>query len=565
MLVPNHLVYLWAIICSLGWLLPAKFTRWFDFHSEFWIASCFLVAAGGLLWAYGNRPWRTPMIVLAMAAISLLPIIQWYSGLINLGGHAWLCSLYLWAFTLAVWSGFTWEKAAPGQSIDALFAAILMAGIATVALQFTQWRSIASLDAWWVIWAEPTRPNGNFGQANLAATLLCWGLCATGWFTVRRRMPWFFACALAAVLLFGIALSNSRTAFLGLLISLVLVFSYRRLWDDKRTLWFVAALAIYFLACVFFIQWINDKEFDKTVLNSGSLSARFEIWSISMEAIRDKPWFGYGWSQTYAAQVAVTDRVPAFHQAFNSAHNLVFDLILWNGIPLAALLLGGMGLWLIRRYRNIDRPETFILGLCIVFIANHSMLEYPVHYAFFLLPLGWLIGAFEAHISDAAGPGFRAPRSAVLTLLCLMAALLAEIKIEYLMIDDAHRIQTLKGMGQTTEIWKEPKARVLGHLVSQMKLEQLDISQKRFDPAELQRLEDVALFAPGASPMVMVAGALAMNGQPERARWWLLRICKITSEQNCSRVQSNWNSAGQKHPEIAAIAWPDNTDDTKPN
>ena len=497
--------------------------------------------------------------------MSLIPIIQWRTGLIPLSGHAWLCSLFLLGFALAVWCGFTWEKAAPAQCLDALFAALLLAGLATVGLQAKQWISWGNLDAWWVVGAEPTRPNGNLGQANLAATLLCWGLCASAWFTVRRRLPWLLATALAAVLLFGIALSSSRTAYLGLLISIALVFLYRNLWVDKRVLGVVTGLALYFVACIFLIQWINESALDPQVFIARGFSGRFQIWSIAIEAICERPWFGYGWSQTYAAQLTVADRMPAFHQAFNSAHNLVLDLILWSGIPIAMLLLGGMGLWLLRRTRKIDRPETFILGLCIVFIGNHSMLEYPLHYAFFLLPLGWLIGAFEARVTVTTTPGLSAPRTLLVAAVFLMAALLAEIHVEYMMINDAFRIQTLKGLHQTTETWREPKARILGHLVNQMKLEQMDIYKKNLTQDELQKLEDIAFFAPGSSTMIMVAGALAMNGQPEKAQWWLIRICKTTEAENCKKMQSNWQAASDKHPEIAAITWPKNADDFQSN
>ena len=561
-IVSVHWLYFGACLFSIGWILPTPFTRWFGFQAEVWIAASSLIAAMTLLWKRGGQPWNLPFLVAALAAVSLIPLLQWWAGSIALDGHVWLCSLYLVGFALAVWFGFTWERESPGQCLDALFCAIALAAIATVCLQVAQWRGISG---WWLVPANPLRPNGNFGQANLAATFLCWGLCAIAWFTERRRIPWPLSLALAAILLFGIALSNSRTAFLGLIISIALIFLYRKFWNNKRVLWVVAGLALYFLTCVFVIQWINENEFEKTVLGASSLSARLQIWSIAIEAIREKPWFGYGWAQTYAAQLAVADRLPAFHEPFNSAHNLVLDLILWNGIPLATLLLGGMGLWLYRRARAINDAETFILCLFIILIANHSMLEYPMHYAFFLLPLGWLIGAFEARSTNQSLMALRLPRSVPLVAVSLMTALLILTEIEYLMVDDAYRIQALKSLNATTEPWREPKVRVLGHLVSHLKLEQMDIQQQGLSPRDLENLENVALFAPGPSPMIMVAGTLAMNNQPERARWWLRRVCKVTSEKACSKVQANWKAVGEKHPEIAAIAWANNTDDTKPN
>lgn len=550
-------IYLWASLLSLGWLLPASFTLWFGFQSEVWIAASFLVAGIALLWKYGDKPWRLPSTITILVLISLIPVGQWCTGSIALAGHAWICSLYLLGFAMAVWYGYTWEREAPGQCLDALFFAIVLGGIATVCLQLAQWRGITG---WWLVPADPSRPNGNFGQANLAATFLCWGLCAISWFTARRRIPWRLSVAIAAFLLFGIALSKSRTAFLGLAIATGLVFLFRKTWNDKRVLWVITGLAIYFLCCIFLIQWINAHEFQDAVLSARSMFSRFQIWSIAVEAIREKPWLGYGWSQTYAAQLMVADHMPGFHEPFNSAHNLLLDFILWNGVPLAILLLGSMGLWLYQRARSMGTAENLILGFFILFIANHSLLEFPMHYAFFLLPLGWLVGAIEARCTKRDWLELRLSRTVPLVSVSLMAALLALIEIEYLMVDDAFRIQTLKNLNIATETWREPKLHILNHLLSRLKLEQIDIDQKGLTPRELEHLESVALFAPGPSPMIMVAGVLAMNGQPERARWWLRRICKTTSALACDKVKANWATVGQKRPEISVIPWPDDAD-----
>lgn len=561
-LVAANWVYVWGSLFSIGWVLPVPFTLWFGFQAEVWIAASSLIAAMTLLWKYADAAWEMPSLVAALAAFCLIPLLQWGMGTIVMDGHALLCVLYLVAFALVVWCGFTWEKVAPGQCLDALFYAITIAALITVCLQISQWRGIGGAHPWWLVAADPTRPHGNFGQANLAATFLCWGLCALAWFSLRQCIPWYLATSLAAVLLLGIALSNSRTAFLGLIISIALVFFYHKLWTNKWVLWVVAGLALYFFICVIVIQWINDKEFGATVLSAGSLSARFQIWMIALEAIQENPWLGYGWGQTYAAQLAVADRMPAFYQPFISAHNLVIDLILWNGIPLALLMLAGMGLWLYRRVKNINTAETFIPSLCILLIANHSMLELPMHYAFLLLPLGWLLGAMEARLANHTSRVIKLPRAVPLVSFSLMAAFLMVVGIEYWMIDDAYRIQSLKKLNLTSETWREPKVRLLNHLVSQLKLEQLDINQRGLSPAQLKNLEGVAKVAPGPSPMIMVAGALAMNGQPERAQWWLRRICKVTTPEVCNKFQENWIAVGEKHPEIAAIAWPQDAGDT---
>jgi len=575
MLVFNKWIYLWSSIFSIGWLLPKPYTLWFSFQTEVWIAVASLLAAAILLYKYWNRHLPAPMIAVALATLSLIPAIQWAVGLIALGSHAWLCSLYLFGFTLALGCGFAWEKAWPGQCVDALLFAIGLAALLTVCLQVAQLCGLADGTTWWVVPAPPTRPNGNFGQANMAATFLLWGLCAVAWFTARHYLHWLKAVAMAAVLLFGIALSNSRTAFLALLLCIAMVFLYRRLWGDSGVLRVVSGLAVFFLACVLSTPWLNQisssqnwgsqSEIESTVLNSSSLSERIDIWSVALEAIKERPWLGYGWGQTFTAQLEVADRPHGFKQPLTSAHNLALDLMLWVGLPLGLLLLAGIGLWLYRRKTMFDAPDTFILGLFICIFCNHAMLELPFQYAYLLLPLGWVLGAMEARLGIGYVRVLQVPWTLVGLLMGFMAINLYTLEMEYLSIDEAHSTRLLKQLHIKGEAQSSQTALLLTQLAGQVRLEQLDIGAKDKSLDVLKEMEDLALFAPGPFPMIVVPGTLAMNKQPERAQWWLRRLCNIRPAHICRKLRANWQALGERHPEIAAVAWPDNTVDTKPN
>lgn len=58
--------------------------------------------------------------------------------------------------------------------------------------------------------------------------------------------------------------------------------------------------------------------------------------------------------------------------------------------------------------------------------------------------------------------------------------------------------------------------------------------------------------------MVLLAGSLAMNGYPERARWWLASFCSVYSEAECAAAWAHWKKAAEQYPELAAISWPRN-------
>lgn len=79
-----------------------------------------------------------------------------------------------------------------------------------------------------------------------------------------------------------------------------------------------------------------------------------------------------------------------------SAHNILLDLIIWNGIPIGIVIIAYFACWFL--WLNQQAKETIsiiaIMMVCTVLI--HAMLEFPQRYAYFLLTCGFLLGIIQA-------------------------------------------------------------------------------------------------------------------------------------------------------------------------
>jgi len=121
-----------------------------------------------------------------------------------------------------------------------------------------------------------------------------------------------------------------------------------------------------------------------------------------LHAIAERPWFGYGWNQT---SIAVVESIHfnTVQVWFNSSHNIVLDLLVWNGLPLGSLIIVYFTAWLFWLNKNAKDTISIIAILMVSAILIHAMLEFPQRYAYFLLPMGVLLGLIQAQTPNLKG------------------------------------------------------------------------------------------------------------------------------------------------------------------
>jgi len=330
----------------------------------------------GVLWSWG--PGSLPS-GLALSAVGLLlaAMLLMFSGAVARASEA---AVPLFACFCAGW----------------VVAGVLNAGIGIVQVFAPDWTD----GGWLARSGLAGRAVGNLRQPNHLSSLLLWSAIAVVPLVelgrLRRRTAW----ALFALMCFAVVLTASRTGVLGVgLLALWGALDRRLSPPVRRMLW--SAPLLYLLAWLALSAWAASSHHafgGGTRLAEADLSSsRFGIWANTWRLIAQQPWAGVGFGEFNLAWTLTPfpGRPVAF---FDHTHNLPLQLAVELGLPLAALILALLAgaLWRLWQFgrRDGDAAAACVrsAGMMLLLIALHSQLEYPLWYAYFLLPTAWLLG-----------------------------------------------------------------------------------------------------------------------------------------------------------------------------
>ncbi|HGK0276175.1 TPA: Wzy polymerase domain-containing protein [Acinetobacter baumannii] len=396
-------LFLAAILLGFAWLSPFHYNPWVMFSSEM---STF--AAGlSVLAALFYQNIKIPRAQLLLLPFILIPIVQWAFGLIFDFSTALLSTLYLLGFWFMVLAGYnlSLDQKKRDQIFSGFSLLVIITSLFTSLIAIFQWLNIES-HLIYTLHLIGNRPYGNFGQPNNMATFLIIGLLGCLYLYEKNKVTLWLLLPSALIILFTIALSQSRTSWV-VFPFLLIYWMVKQFGKQKRfrfvqgLLWCLAFFLIAGLILPYitqFIEFSTNTEITETssfVARAGSGHERIGMWIQILHAIAQQPWLGYGWSQT---SVAVVDSIQygTVHVWFNSAHNVLLDIIIWNGIPIGIVIIAYFACWFV--WLNQQAKETIsiiaIMMVCTVLI--HAMLEFPQRYAYFLLTCGFLLGIIQA-------------------------------------------------------------------------------------------------------------------------------------------------------------------------
>ncbi|WP_289392571.1 PglL family O-oligosaccharyltransferase [Acinetobacter baumannii] len=396
-------LFLAAILLGFAWLSPFHYNPWVMFSSEM---STF--AAGlSVLAALFYQNIKIPRAQILLLPFTLIPIVQWGCGLVFDLSTALLSTLYLLGFWFMVLAGYnlSLDQKKRDQIFSGFSLLVIITSLLTSLIAIFQWLNIES-HLIYTLHLIGNRPYGNFGQPNNMATFLIIGLLGCLYLYEKNKVTLWLLLPSALIILFTIALSQSRTSWI-VFPFLLIYWIVKQFGKQKRfrfvqgLLWCLAFFLIAGLILPYitqFIEFSTNTEVTETssfVARAGSGHERIGMWIQILHAIAQQPWLGYGWSQT---SVAVVDSIQygTVHVWFNSAHNVLLDIIIWNGIPIGIVIIAYFTCWFL--WLNQQAKETIsiiaIMMVCTVLI--HAMLEFPQRYAYFLLTCGFLLGIIQA-------------------------------------------------------------------------------------------------------------------------------------------------------------------------
>ncbi|KHN67988.1 hypothetical protein AV645_13050 [Acinetobacter calcoaceticus] len=396
-------LFLAAILLGFAWLSPFHYSPWVMFSSEVSTFGAGLCVLAVLI----QQNIKIPRAQLLLLPFAFIPIVQWGFGLVFDLSTALLSSFYLLGFWFMVLAGY--NLSLDQQKRDQIFSGfsllVIIVSLATSFIAICQWLNIESHIPY-VLKLLGNRPYGNFGQPNNMATFLIVGLLGCLYLYEKNKASVWLLLPSALIILFTVALSQSRTSWI-VFPFLLIYWMIKQFKQQKRfgfvqgLLWcvgfFVIAGVILPFATSLIEAWSNANVTEASTLveraSSGYL--RFNIWSQMLLAVQQHPWLGYGWNQTSVAQITVYHAFPTGEWT-TSAHNVLLDLIIWNGIPLATVIIAYFVCWFLWLNQQAKNTISIVAIMMVCTVLIHAMLEFPQRYAYFLLTCGFLLGIVQA-------------------------------------------------------------------------------------------------------------------------------------------------------------------------
>lgn len=536
---------MWAGLYSLTWLLPVGSLPWATFFSDL-LAGCLVLFVGLFLFVRFHEYVHWNGITISCLLLAIVPLIQWRCGLFPYFGQAWISALYIAGLGLCVQIGGAWERCSPGVLLTSLFSAILIAAIVSVGLQLYVWFDVPErpLIESFFMPARIPRVAGALGQPNQLATLLLWAMLSTLYFYIKKNITSGIAVFLVIYLLTGLTLTQSRTAVLNVLLVSALMGVRWTIFGKFVRFRSMVAILLYLLISPFLLESLASVLAinPETIIDRlGQLrEIRIQAWLMFWDSAISQPWFGYGWSDVSVAQIMNADSQIAFGGIFKQSHNLFLDLILWVGLPLG-LLISSMILWIIYRLWMQSSDAISIILFFIIFVAGiHSMLEFPLHYAYFLAPTGLVLGvALSRHQKSELLVTRRGGAVSVLLAFGLAMWITA---YDYLRIEEDfhsfHLEQGFPGVGSMSQAQ-------ISDVIALDQLRELNallriVPQKNMSRDELQRLELFGRYYPSSVIAYKLAVAYRLNGYPHEADFWLRKLCDLSKHDACLSFEREW-------------------------
>ncbi|MBO9686569.1 PglL family O-oligosaccharyltransferase [Roseateles chitosanitabidus] len=290
------------------------------------------------------------------------------------------------------------------------------------------------------------RAVGNMRQPNHLASLLMWACVASVWLAqggwLARRLGGgargtVALYALLFLFVFSVLLSASRTGMIGVVLLAVWGAFDRRLAGRVRVA--LGSTLVMFAIGWVLLDWYTELSHhafgaQSRVSEEGAGSpSRIAILKNAAALLMRYPLTGSGWGDFNLAwtMTPFPDRPVAF---FDHTHNLVVQLLVEMGLPLGGLTLALLtwGLWRSLALAWKGGAATRCAFMLVAMIGLHSMSEYPLWYAYFLLPAAL---AFGLSLAGSPTPAVAPRRRMGLAVLGLVATLLVPlVVVDYLRI-----------------------------------------------------------------------------------------------------------------------------------
>ncbi|MGK2953016.1 MAG: Wzy polymerase domain-containing protein [Thiobacillus sp.] len=555
------------ILLCLGWLAPGHYLPWLNFQNE-WVAGMgALLIAFSALARSGEQHIRLPALAALSGALAFVPLVQFWAGQVKFVSDAAIAALYVGGFAVAMVAGAMLVRTRRSEFVGGLFAVFLAAGIVSTGMALAQWLELGPIS--YVADLGPGgRPFANLLQPNHLATLLALAAIGALWLFETRRIGGATAWLAIAWLGLGLVMTRSRTGWLFVIaLAISWVWMRRRVGLRTSPLAMGVALSLFFGTSLLWGQLSAAVSVSVPTSFGERLEAgggRLQFWRGLVDALSASPWVGYGWTQVGVAAYEASLQHFTGESMLRNSHNLLLDLLLWNGLPLGLLVAGALVWWFARRIARCRDPESWLLLAAVGAVFIHAFVEYPLDYTYFLLPVGLMMGALDG--LDDSMPAWRVPTAALAAPLVVMAGMLGWIGVEYMRVDASERQLgfVLAGIGvdkvpdaPAPDVWLLDAPREYHRF-------KLTSAHVGMTATELDWMHRIVERTPSPPAMLRYALAAGLNDRPGEARDTLVRLCNMHRSERCSEGQDAWLQLQRTYPQLQGIAFPDREHQGRP-
>lgn len=528
----------------LGFLADLHFYPWGSYYNELLpVVGCLLIGLKCVVF----RPDKVPFSFILGILFFCLTLIQWVCGNVLYFGDAYLVGLYFLGFAVAAYFG----ASSVGTKINLvgelalvfLFSAILSGYVA-----MSQWLDLSNIYLWRVDVPPGLKPYANIAQPNNLASLLVVGFVSLVYFKLKHVVsPAVFWC-MAPIMLLMVALPASRTTLVQYAVIVVLLVY----WGWSGVLEQGEFKRLVGLVLVGGCIWLCMPSISELLLLSGEGRkitqelVRPLIWKMVISWMGYHPVLGSGWLQFGLLQTGSAMNFPATPY-FEYAHNIVLDFLVADGLvfgSLAAILC--LAWWLLGVGRAKDFEVVYSL-LVISVLLTHAMLEFPLYYAYFLAPVGFLVGVVDGRLNRCVT--FVRVFLIGRLLYCVFFVAMVILVIDYAKLESHYRSLRFASAGLGGQV-----APVSFYALSQWEdffeftrmLPEAGLSSD-----EIFRAKRVADRFPFPPAMFKYSMVLALNGRAVDAKEEILRIRKMHGEK---RYQEALDAVSSKRDSASMAA-----------
>lgn len=386
-----------ALMCVLPFLVPHHRNPLTTFYGEWLAAALGLMASTLLLRRSSWQPFRFPVVALVPIGLMVVLGIQVAAGLAVYWQQHFLVGLYLfWAALLVVLGAelrreFGLEKIVPVLAWAVLVGGLLSALI--VALQITGKNLMP-----YIVPAKAVGYGANLMQINHLANYLGLALASLLYLVSTSRIKVGWAMLLAVALLFPLALTGQRMGWIYVVMLSVGGWLAGR--KSGRWSWRILLLIPAFMALQYAIQLLAIS--GAPVMPSQKVIAGMQGSSIRLQFIREAwdiflahPWLGAGWGQFGWQDFLLAEKYPEHAGWVSHPHNIVMQLMAETGLFGLSILIAGLYFLIRGCFSASISNERWWLFAMLGVLGVHTLLEYPLWYAYFLGITAILLGLVE--------------------------------------------------------------------------------------------------------------------------------------------------------------------------